>query len=221
MSNTSSEAAIIAIGNPGSGKSTILNAIAGEVLFKSGISFGQGLTDQLNVREYNGRKFIDTPGIADDTYRKQAGEAITTAFQKGGPHKIIFFVQTESGRIVSQDITTMKLVLDAAPEIGRKYGIIINQVPKNVMLGLKTAENAAILCTKLFVGIDETHRHDNILFLPKLDELEAENNKIVDMCKFPDLEEFLNFKVPIINLTKGKAREVKTSDFENINAIVE
>ena len=44
-------ASIIVIGNPGAGKSTILNGLAGEVLFESGISIGDGLTYQLDERE--------------------------------------------------------------------------------------------------------------------------------------------------------------------------
>ena len=34
---------VIAVGNPGSGKSTVLNSLAGEFLFESGVSIGSGL----------------------------------------------------------------------------------------------------------------------------------------------------------------------------------
>ena len=44
-------AVLLAIGNPGSGKSTILNILAGKTLFRSGISFGNGLTNKLDMEE--------------------------------------------------------------------------------------------------------------------------------------------------------------------------
>ena len=34
---------IIAVGNPGSGKSTVLNSLAGEALFKNGVNIGKGM----------------------------------------------------------------------------------------------------------------------------------------------------------------------------------
>ena len=67
---------IVAIGNPGAGKSTILNGIAGAILFKSGISFGEGLTYQLDEKENSRGKFLDTPGLADNARREEAGKAI-------------------------------------------------------------------------------------------------------------------------------------------------
>ena len=123
---------LIAIGNPGAGKSTVLNAIAREILFQSGIAFGNGLTYELDKRTNDFGTFFDTPGLADDTYREAAGKAISSALRTGGNFKVLFFVSTNSGRVVRQDITTLRLVLDAAPEIGNHYGLVINKVPKNV-----------------------------------------------------------------------------------------
>ena len=61
---------IIAIGNPGSGKSTILNSFAGQLLFQSGVSIGSGLTKQLESKTSKGITYVDTPGVADDTNKK-------------------------------------------------------------------------------------------------------------------------------------------------------
>ena len=52
----------IALGNPGSGKSTILNSLAGEVKFKSGISHARGLTHKFEEHVNQRGKFLDTPG---------------------------------------------------------------------------------------------------------------------------------------------------------------
>ena len=77
---------IIAVGNPGCGKSTTLNYLAKQVLFKSGPSIGTGLTYELDkkatsVKMKNGEMaqitFCDTPGLNDAGKRVAAGEAIS------------------------------------------------------------------------------------------------------------------------------------------------
>ena len=68
---------IIAVGNPGAGKSTLLNSLGGEVLFKSGLKVGSGVTYQLDEKENANGHFLDTPGLADEELRKQAGKAIS------------------------------------------------------------------------------------------------------------------------------------------------
>ena len=89
--------AIIAVGNPGAGKSTTLNYLAGEVLFESGDSFGGGLTSQLNVGvSKDNVVFYDTPDLADISLRKAAGKAISEALREGGNLQDILLC--ESGR---------------------------------------------------------------------------------------------------------------------------
>ena len=81
---------IIAIGNPGSGKSTTLNYLAQKFVFKSGPSIGSGLTYKLDEEEVrvtcsNGKTvqitFYDTPGLNDAGKRVAAGEAISKALK--------------------------------------------------------------------------------------------------------------------------------------------
>ena len=55
--------ATIALGNPGSGKSTVLNSLAGECFFRSGLSFGKGLTSELCEGKNKLGIFLDTPGM--------------------------------------------------------------------------------------------------------------------------------------------------------------
>ena len=105
--------------------------MAGKQLFKSGVNFGGGLTKVLNEEIVDGVKYMDTPGLADKELRIAAGEAISKALKAGGKYKILFFVRLESGRPSNEDITTMKLVLDAAPQIGQQYGVIIPSVGEN------------------------------------------------------------------------------------------
>ena len=61
--STNTSTKIIAVGNPGAGKSSVLNSLSGENLFKSGLSIGKGLTYQLDERVNGNGHFLDTPGI--------------------------------------------------------------------------------------------------------------------------------------------------------------
>ena len=54
---------IIAVGNPGAGKSCILNSLGGEPLFRSGVNVGRGLTYRLDEKINGNGYLIDTPGM--------------------------------------------------------------------------------------------------------------------------------------------------------------
>ncbi len=48
---------ILFVGNPGTGKSTLLNSLIGSVQFKSGISYGGGLTSCLQWHDHSGIRY--------------------------------------------------------------------------------------------------------------------------------------------------------------------
>merc|ERR1712087_862831 len=124
--SSSAMTSYLMVGNPGVGKSTILNGFANKVLFESGPSFGAGKTKVLQSETVGADTFMDTPGLADINLRKQAAAAITEALQKGGVFKIFFVVTLEAGRVKPADRTTMELVLASAPI--SHYGVIINKL---------------------------------------------------------------------------------------------
>ena len=216
-----SEVKIIAVGNPGCGKSTILNSLAGEILFKSGISIGHGLTFQLDEGKANedGQIFLDTPGLADQKLRTQAGLAISEGLRKGGKYKILFFVLQVNGRLTVQDATTLKLVLEAAPEIKDQYGIIVNKISKGIMKRLK--DDASGFMHSLFDSMPEDMKcsESNIVFVANHHDLADEDDVLVSSDSFETLygiplSEFVNKIVPEISLDKEKVDEINTESFD-------
>lgn len=124
------------------------------------------------------------------------------------------------GRVVREDITTMRLVLEAAPEILNKYGIIVNQVPRELMLGLQKRENLAVFLTDLFMNIKEEKRTTNLHLLERVIELEAKNNILIELDQLDGLKDFLDVKVPTIKLTKDRAKDINISQFDELTASI-
>ena len=72
--------------------------------------------------------------------------------QIGGKTKILFFVSEDSGRTNKADVTTMNLVLEAAPEIGNNYGVIVSKIDPEIAEMLKCTENWATFLAGVFSG---------------------------------------------------------------------
>lgn len=80
---------IIMMGNPGAGKSTLLTSLVeGTTTFHSGVNIGKGKTTDLQEVTYNGKTYIDTPGLADVKIRDQAAAKIERALSKGGDFQV-------------------------------------------------------------------------------------------------------------------------------------
>ena len=142
---------VIFIGNPGTGKSTLLNILCDHDHFKGGPAIGTGLTtvkDEFTVGDIT---YIDTPGLndIDEAKRTRACEEITTALMHGGEYKVIFIVGEKKGRAITEDIATMNMITDAAPEITmNKFGVIVNQTGEETMNFSQPA--IATFITRLF-----------------------------------------------------------------------
>jgi len=216
---------IVVIGNPGSGKSTVLNIMAGKKFFESGLSIGYGLTDDLDVKiDKNGTEFHDTPGIADDMHREKAGEALTKVFKAGGRIKIIFFVMQEDGRLRMEDAATMKLILDSVHEIKKNFGIIVNKVPDSLFDKFMEKEQSEAFREKLFYGIKDEYKHSQILFVKRNDQLDFADNEVINPTDLEvgfggfrkDLSTFINSEVPCADIPQGLVKQIPVDRFENV-----
>ena len=218
----------VALGNPGSGKSTVLNSLAGELFFKSGLSIGSGLTSKLDEGSNKNGVFLDTPGLADEKMRTVAGKAIYQALKKDGDYRILFFVTARNGRVVQQDATTIKLILNTAPDIGQDYGIIVNMLSNGVFKKMKKMEEKEDFLNSLFSGISPEIRcpYNSVLYLGKLQELKGKNNVLVPSDRFKNeegltLNEFVNKVVPTVNIKKQSVNEMKLQDFDKVTRDLE
>ncbi|KAF9911867.1 hypothetical protein EC991_001771 [Linnemannia zychae] len=124
---------VVLIGNPGVGKSTILNALGGR--FPSGFSKVSGLTKEVltqvvacdTAKGQIPLQLIDVPGI-DDCLTGDGEDPIFKYLQmlqatlnSGGDFVIFFVLKPDSGRVSPSDFLIMKTVLDSlkkVPEVG-------------------------------------------------------------------------------------------------------
>ena len=203
--------------------------MAGESFFKSGLSIGTGLTSHLDEGSNKNGVFLDTPGLADEKLRTASGKAIYQALKRDGHYQILFFVTEQNGRVLQQDATTIKLILEAAPDIGEDYGIIINMLSNGVMKKFK--ENRTFkedFLNILFAGITENRRcpYNRVHFMGKLQELEDEDDVLVSSDRFLNergmtLTHFVNNVVPKVIIRKENVNELRLQDFNKITRDLE
>lgn len=189
------------------------------MLFDSGVYF-EPLTFTLERKENKRGVFYDTPGLDDSANRKAAAKAITYALREGGPYKILFFIRAWSRRVNMSDVATMKLVLDATPEVGNKYGILINNVEAKMAKALQEKHNLETLLTEILIGVDPDRRcaPSNVMVVQRIDKLEGANNALIDANELVGvdgmtLSSFLLGQVPIVNLKEGHASDIKYEYF--------
>merc|ERR1719183_2237012 len=178
------------VGNPGVGKSSTINSLVGQILFESGPSFnGSGITSQLDIRQCNGQTFLDTPGLNDLKKRQAAATAIEQALKEPGQYRLFFIVTEQEGRIRPDDLTTLKLVMDALNHKedqikDNAYSILVNKLQPvwlRKMRQKKGAEEAwkrVILDTLTSGGSPTTNR---IHLAPMIPDMIAEDNKLADL----------------------------------------
>lgn len=159
--------AMVVIGNPGSGKSTMLNRYAGSPKFGAGFHASTGLTSELQTSELTdaqGRKslLMDTPGLADidPEKRESAAAAIFNALMMVEDVRVFFVVTLQAGRIRPEDVDTVQMVLKACEDLEDKfqYGLIVNQCPPLLMRSQKEQSVIKQSFQKLF-EVKKLHIH--------------------------------------------------------------
>ena len=206
-----SPSTVLMIGNPGVGKSTLLNGLIGFVKFKSGTSIGNGLTTQLDkFTAQDGNCYIDTPGLDDLENIQRAASEIEKALKQGGDYRVFFVVTLESGRIRSKDKSTMKLVLEAAREIKNSFSIIVNKVPKPFHERLKKSPaEMSDLRAKLNANLPEPT--ERIFLHERQEAIDDVDDQMPALS-----DEFLRFikEGPQILVTQDNVQQIQWDQFE-------
>merc|ERR1739844_597699 len=120
----------------------------------------------------------------------------------------MFFVRLQNGRPHNEDITTMKLVLEAAPEIGQRYGVIIPAVRAKEAKAMKQSGVWCQIYAGIFNDSIVEEQRCNMIFMQAMkhvDRLDGENEVLPEPNELQTLEgeTLMDFiaNLPSVNLT--------------------
>lgn len=181
---------ILLFGNPGAGKSALLNILVGKATacFKSGTSAeGTGVTKKLKHCHVDGVTYIDVPGLADLNLKGKASEAIREALLRAGDSASInFVVGHDDGRIREQDTTSVREILASCPAIGRQYGVIVNRVSEKMQAKMRASGWEA----EFMKEVPEARRSTRFIYLPEVPALKEMEWNEVDWAQNPLRQNF-------------------------------
>ncbi|GLD97320.1 hypothetical protein PINS_up006004 [Pythium insidiosum] len=199
---------IVAIGNPGVGKSTLLNCLANQPAFRSGLSYGTGLTKTAAMVAIQNFLLVDTPGLCDMTIEKNAAMEITRVLRSGGLFKLLFFVRLESGRLVIDDLVTLSRVMDSLRgDFQCKFTVVINNIVPSMYEKLKTRGEEYELMMRSLNSTKYVTPH--VILNPLNAELDERECAVAEL---PDDVYTAVVEAPILELTMSQVSDIDTSD---------
>ena len=120
---------------------------------------------------------------------------------------------TEAGGWIRPgDNATMKVILDAAPEIGKRFAVIVNRCKDEE---INTFSNSETFAKNIFYNIKPEHHHGSIHFIKKDPDLKGKENGLIKALEIKDLNKFLDNDVPLIEITNNRSNDVKTEKFRS------
>ncbi|RLN70019.1 hypothetical protein BBJ28_00020632 [Nothophytophthora sp. Chile5] len=200
------------LGNPGTGKSTLINCLVSERVFDSGVSYGSGLTQFFQKHYHNGIVYMDTPGLADRKIQEQAAAAITEALQQSGRYKLFFMVRLENGRVVSDDLATIEAVMASIDMKDVPFSVIVNNVKKKQYATMMEKGEEFWKVVTMINSTKYTTPH--IVFIPVLPNLEEEDNAYTDLPG--NVKSFIRNDAPTVVIAPQDVNAIKAADFKRL-----
>merc|ERR1711915_182791 len=128
-----------------------------------------------------------------------------------GEYRLFFVFTLEAGRVRPADKATMQMVLGAAPEIGSKYGLIINKVSRAAAdKVMKDASAQEAILGAMFAEVQPTVY---VNFNPKNDALEDADDVVAPLPEA--LENFIRH-MPAVHVTSSKGSTIRDDQFEKL-----
>jgi GTPase SAR1 family protein len=202
---------LILVGNPGSGKSTILNSLIGQAVFSSGVSMGTGRTKSMQTHVSGLVKYSDTPGLDDIRCKKAAAKEIEALLKGSDNIKLVFVITLEKWRVKAADVATIKVVLDSLGQgdMTNKFTVLINEASDELAAVLGQGGEALRLFKK---DLFATHSTDFIQFQDLDANAYEKESALIDVSEFRDSLH----KLPYISVDKSK---LKAIDVETIGEV--
>ena len=206
-------------GNPGSGKSTIINSLLKKKL--AGIEASSGklefYSDPIEDRGY-----IETPGLDDIKNRAQAAKEIEKALKQDGKYRIFFVIDSNGLKTRPADLDTIKTILNAINLPNIEYNIIVNKLTIEELSEVVKDNNAIKLAKSLKAGKYHTY---NIRFIPMDLNVLQGNKNFIDFE--PEMIEFLSqssasMQIPqnCIKTVDGESHEEKIRNLNTQTEII-
>jgi hypothetical protein len=152
---------------------------------------------------------VDSPGLADATTRQWCAEEIEKGLKQGGLYRIIIMVRQQDGRVVEEDKTTLKLILDALPKIHHnQFGILVNHVPRKMMKRFGNTTFKSTFVSTLLYGLVRETKY--IRMIESDEDLQSESN-----VWFPP--ESQGLQQTLLLLSEIEPALIETEDVEKVH----
>lgn len=202
---------IILVGNPGTGKSTLLNSLLNKIEFQAGWST-RGVTKHCkSFRHTDDKVYSDTPGLANVDIIPAAADEIHRLFLTAKNVTLVFVVTLDDNncQVKPSDVASVFAILDACQgtEVNHRFGIVINRMISETRLNRFPPEHKLKLAACLQGKFKTRHVYYNLFDK----DFEDEEN----MLSSVDNLAFRQFVFSIPPITLNKVVPIFTATFVN------